>query len=110
MRLSPPMRPMSPRRWLGHGHGRATKEMKESMVKQRRPVRPGGAVAIVIGGSMAGLLAARILADFYGEVVILERDACPDEVKARKGVPQGQHAHGLLAKGQQILEELFPGL
>jgi 2-polyprenyl-6-methoxyphenol hydroxylase-like FAD-dependent oxidoreductase len=67
-------------------------------------------MAIVIGGSMAGLLAARILAESYGEVLILERDACPTEAQPRKGVPQGQHAHAVLARGQQILEELFPGL
>lgn len=66
--------------------------------------------AVVIGGSMGGLLAARVLADFYAEVTILERDALPGAPSPRKGVPQGRHAHALLGKGQQILEELFPGL
>ncbi|MCB5165644.1 FAD-binding monooxygenase [Streptomyces bambusae] len=64
--------------------------------------------AIVLGGSMAGLIAARVLADAYGEVLIVERDALTGR-DARRGVPQGQHVHGLLARGQQILEELFPG-
>ncbi|HXF60578.1 MAG TPA: hypothetical protein VNK95_03105 [Caldilineaceae bacterium] len=41
---------------------------------------------------------------------MLERDACPDEPLPRKGAPQGRHAHALLAKGQQVLETLFPGL
>ncbi|MCB0210738.1 MAG: FAD-dependent oxidoreductase [Anaerolineae bacterium] len=66
--------------------------------------------AIVIGGSMAGLLAARVLSQMYGEVIIIERDILPDGAKPRKGVPQGQHAHALLARGHEILESLFPGL
>ena len=65
--------------------------------------------AIVIGASMAGLLAARALADYFAHVTILERDTLPPSAEPRKGVPHGQHAHALLASGQQILEELFPG-
>ena len=34
--------------------------------------------ALVIGGSMAGLLAARVLADHFSQVTILERDRFPD--------------------------------
>jgi 2-polyprenyl-6-methoxyphenol hydroxylase-like FAD-dependent oxidoreductase len=67
-------------------------------------------VAIVIGASMGGLLAARALADHYGQVTILERDALPPPGENRKGVPQGFHAHGLLARGREVLEQLFPGL
>jgi 2-polyprenyl-6-methoxyphenol hydroxylase-like FAD-dependent oxidoreductase len=59
---------------------------------------------------MGGLLAARALADFYDEVLILERDSFPTSGENRKGVPQGRHAHGLLARGREVLEELFPGL
>jgi 2-polyprenyl-6-methoxyphenol hydroxylase-like FAD-dependent oxidoreductase len=65
--------------------------------------------AIVIGASMGGLLAARALADFYDEVTVVERDALPDVHEPRKGVPQGRHAHGLLARGREVLEQLFPG-
>ncbi|MER6621969.1 FAD-dependent oxidoreductase [Streptomyces sp. NPDC000931] len=64
--------------------------------------------AVVLGGSMAGLLAARVLADSYGEVLVVERDDIGGSTTARKGVPQGRHVHGLLARGQQILDELFP--
>lgn len=68
-----------------------------------------GERAVVLGGSMAGLLAARVLADAYAEVVIVDRDELTGVTTARRGVPQGRHVHGLLARGQQILEELFPG-
>ncbi len=73
-------------------------------------MNPTGQYAIVIGGSLAGLLAARTLADYYARVTILERDTLPTSAESRKGVPQGRHAHALLPRGQQILEELFPGL
>jgi 2-polyprenyl-6-methoxyphenol hydroxylase-like FAD-dependent oxidoreductase len=65
--------------------------------------------AIVIGASMGGLLAARALADHYGEVTVVERDVLPDTYEPRKGVPQGRHTHGLLARGREVLEQLFPG-
>lgn len=68
-----------------------------------------GEHAIVIGASMGGLLAARALADFYTTVTVLERDAFPAADTPRKGVPQGRHAHGLLARGSAVLEAFFPG-
>jgi 2-polyprenyl-6-methoxyphenol hydroxylase-like FAD-dependent oxidoreductase len=68
-----------------------------------------GKQAIVIGGSIGGLLAARVLAYFYDAVTVFERDALPDTYEPRKGVPQGRHAHGLLARGREVLDELFPG-
>ncbi len=66
--------------------------------------------AIVIGSSMAGLLNARVLADYFGEVIVVERDTLPQQPEARKGVPQGIHAHVLLTQGYKILENLFPGI
>ena len=66
--------------------------------------------AVVLGASMGGLLAARVLADFYDTVTVVERDVLPDEPVVRRGVPQGRHLHVLLARGAQILDELFPGL
>ncbi len=68
-----------------------------------------GEHAIVIGASMGGLLAARALSDFFITVTIVERDAFPANDVARKGVPQGRHTHGLLARGRAVLEEFFPG-
>lgn len=69
-----------------------------------------GDQAVVLGGSMAGLLAARVLADAYADVVVVERDELPHAAAHRRGVPQSRHIHGLLAGGQQALEELFDGL
>lgn len=66
--------------------------------------------AIVIGGSMTGMLAGRVLADHYEKVTIVERDQFPADPGFRKGVPQAPHIHVLLVRGQQILNELFPGL
>ncbi|QLL07666.1 NAD(P)/FAD-dependent oxidoreductase [Mycobacterium vicinigordonae] len=69
-----------------------------------------GEHAIVLGASVAGLLAARTLAGFYAAVTIVERDDLPEGARARKGVPQGRHTHGLLMRGAQALDELLPGL
>ncbi|MBZ0279270.1 MAG: FAD-dependent monooxygenase [Anaerolineae bacterium] len=65
--------------------------------------------AIVIGGSMAGLLAARVLSDHFQQVTIIERDQLPDEGVYRNGVPQSRHLHTLLVQGQRIMETMFPG-
>jgi 2-polyprenyl-6-methoxyphenol hydroxylase-like FAD-dependent oxidoreductase len=66
--------------------------------------------AVVLGAGMAGLLAARVLADAYQRVTVVERDPLPQMPANRKGVPQGRHAHLLVPRGTQILDELFPGL
>ena len=66
--------------------------------------------AIVIGGSIGGLLAARVLADHFGEVLVLDRDGPGDAAEARKGVPQGRHVHCLLAGGSAAIGEIFPGI
>jgi len=66
--------------------------------------------AVVIGASLAGLLAARVLSETVRRVTILDRDVLPTEPVHRKGVPQSRHTHGLLARGFEIFEELLPGL
>ena len=66
--------------------------------------------AIVIGASMAGLLATRVLADHFEQVTLVERDAFPPDGEHRRGVPQARHTHGLLAGGKQVVEQLFPGI
>jgi 2-polyprenyl-6-methoxyphenol hydroxylase-like FAD-dependent oxidoreductase len=58
---------------------------------------------------MGGLTAARALADYFEQVVVLERDALPPDTTHRAGIPQSRHVHALLAGGQHALHELFPG-
>jgi len=66
-----------------------------------------GERAVVLGASMGGLLAARVLADFFGTVTVVERDELPDDPANRRGGPQGRHVHVLLPRGAQMLDELF---
>jgi 2-polyprenyl-6-methoxyphenol hydroxylase-like FAD-dependent oxidoreductase len=68
-----------------------------------------GERAVVLGASMAGLLAARVLADFYESVTVIERDVLPTEPMNRRGVPQGRMIHAVQARGLQIMDELFAG-
>lgn len=64
---------------------------------------------MVLGASMAGILAARVLAESYREVVVVDRDTVLGVSGPRRGAPHTRHAHGLHARGHLILEELFPG-
>lgn len=66
--------------------------------------------AAVIGGSIAGLWAARVLSDHFEQVTVIDRDHFPATPEARRGVPQGRQVHVLLVRGQQILDQLFPGI
>jgi 2-polyprenyl-6-methoxyphenol hydroxylase-like FAD-dependent oxidoreductase len=66
--------------------------------------------AIVIGGSLAGLLAALVLAEQFDRVLIVDRDQLPLTPEPRRGVPQSVQPHVLFAKGYRILEDLFPGI
>lgn len=66
--------------------------------------------AVVLGSGIAGLVTARVLADSFREVCLVERDRLGDASAPRRGTPQSRHLHGLLARGQSVLEELLPGL
>jgi 2-polyprenyl-6-methoxyphenol hydroxylase-like FAD-dependent oxidoreductase len=65
--------------------------------------------AVVLGASIAGLLAARVLSERFERVLVIERDVLPPAGKHRRGVPQDRHLHGLHPRGREIIEELFPG-
>ncbi|MEB4211611.1 oxidoreductase [Mycobacterium sp. 94-17] len=65
---------------------------------------------MVIGGSIAGLCAARVLSEFYSRVTVYERDELPDRPANRATVPQDRHLHMLMARGANEFESLFPGL
>ena len=68
----------------------------------KRQVHRGGHAqcrhAVVLGGSLAGLLAARVLSDHFEEVTLIERDAYPETAEVRRGIPQANHVHGLLLR------------
>ena len=66
--------------------------------------------ALVIGGSMAGLLTARVLSERFERVTVVERDHFPEGPAFRKGVPQSKHLHVFMMRGRMISDKLFPGL
>ena len=68
-----------------------------------------GRQAVVIGAGMAGMPAARVLADHFDQVIVVENDTLPLEASPRPGTPQSKHLHVLLAGGQRALSSLFPG-
>ena len=69
-----------------------------------------GEQAVVCGAGMGGLLAARVLSEFYGTVTVVERDKLPEDADQRRGVPQGRHFHVLWSRGADELARLFPGI
>ncbi|EHS55593.1 FAD-dependent monooxygenase [Paenibacillus kribbensis] len=77
------------------------KQLKSHQTKEEK--------AIVIGGGISGLLTARVLSDYYQEVMIIERDKLPQEPSARPGTPQAFHPHRVLPRGSMIMERFFPG-
>ena len=68
-----------------------------------------GQHAVVIGGSLAGLMTARVLAEHFDVVTVLERDHIEDRPALHQSIPQGNHLHGLLLGGQQVMVLLYPG-
>jgi len=79
------------------------------MTHQSRPGYPGGH-AVVIGGSVAGLLAAAALEPHFDQVTLVERDRFPPDPSFRKGVPQARHLHILWGHGLDLVERLHPGV
>ena len=67
-----------------------------------------GRRAVVIGGSLSGLMTARVLADHFDQVTILERDHIEDNPNNHKSVPQADHLHVLLLGGRQVMSSLYP--
>jgi 2-polyprenyl-6-methoxyphenol hydroxylase-like FAD-dependent oxidoreductase len=69
-----------------------------------------GCHAVVIGGSIGGLLAARVLSGHFNRVTVVERDSISDGAEPRKGTPQGRHVHALFGGGVAVIERLYPGI
>ncbi|MFI6804693.1 FAD-dependent oxidoreductase [Streptomyces luteogriseus] len=72
--------------------------------------RTPGSHCVVLGASIGGLFAARVLSDTFDRVTLIDRDELPETDENRRGVPQGRHAHAILPAGTQWLQEMFPGL
>ena len=68
-----------------------------------------GQHAVVIGGSLAGLMTARILIDHFDAVTVLERDDLAAQPGMHHSIPQGHHLHALLRGGRQVMASLYPG-
>src|SRR6516162_3991532 len=68
-----------------------------------------GEHALLIGGSLAGLMTARVLADHFDAVTVLERDRIENRPTLHQSIPQGSHVHGLLLGGQRVIASLYPG-
>jgi 2-polyprenyl-6-methoxyphenol hydroxylase-like FAD-dependent oxidoreductase len=87
--------------------------LDEEPVVEAREVVPAGAApahAVVIGASIAGLLAAAALSESFAVVSVYDRDELPDAPRPRRGVPQSRQAHGLHARGVSAMDELLPGI
>lgn len=67
-----------------------------------------GKRALVIGGSIGGLLAARVLSDYFDQVIVVECDRIPETPEPRRSVPQGRHVHALFGGGVRVIEHLYP--
>src|SRR5262249_34230955 len=93
-----------------HWYGWVTGERagRSGIESRRMPQRDSSAV--VLGASMSGLLAARALSSHFARVTLVERDALPERDESRKGVPQSNHAHGLLASGYRAMDQYVPGM
>ncbi len=68
-----------------------------------------GQHAVVIGGSLAGLMTARVLADHFTQVTVFDRDHIEAQPAVHKSVPQGNHLHALMLGGEQVMSSLYPG-
>lgn len=69
-----------------------------------------GGQAVVLGGSISGLLAARVLSDVYSQVTVIDRDDLFGAGRdLREAIPWASHIHALLERGRRVLEDLFPG-
>lgn len=76
---------------------------------ERGASTPSNGHAVIIGAGVAGLVAARAVADAFARVTVIDRDTLPAGPAPRRGVPQSRQVHGLLGGGASALEELFPG-
>ena len=97
-------------KFLPTGSRRAAETNARPAIDMARMAGEGARVALVIGGSIAGMATARVLADHYDRVIIIEKDQVHHRMEGRPGAAQGWHLHHLLIAGQRELEKVFPGI
>ena len=73
-----------------------------------KPIQPGRAV--IVGASVAGLFAGRVLADHFDEVLLVDKEPLDQGPTPRQAVPQGNHIHGILTPTFHNLQRFLPGL
>jgi len=76
----------------------------------RQVQEEGRGTAVVIGGSIAGIAAAKVLTETFRKVIVIEKDPIHHRMEGRPGAAQGWHLHHLLIAGQRQLETIFPGV
>jgi 2-polyprenyl-6-methoxyphenol hydroxylase-like FAD-dependent oxidoreductase len=74
------------------------------------PLSDSKSHAIIIGGSMTGMMAAQVLTRHFAKVTIIDRDFLPDDESQRRGTPQAIHLHNVVTRGWMVLEQLFRGI
>ena len=82
----------------------------QSRLQERKGESVEARRAVVIGGSIGGLLTARVLADHYDEVILVERDHFPPGSENRPGVPHARHLHFIMKRGMMVIDRYFPGV
>ncbi len=85
-------------------------QFRSSSQHRQQGSEGSGRHAVVVGGSIGGMLAARVLSDHFDRITLIERDHLPEGTANRPGVPQARHLHFFLKRGLMAIEELFPGV
>jgi flavin-dependent dehydrogenase len=66
--------------------------------------------AVVMGASLAGLLAARVLSKHFARVTVLDKDILRSRPDPRDGVPQGRHIMSCYPVDSRRSSACFPAL
>src|SRR5688500_6765862 len=90
--------------------GRDIMQVRSSSQHRQQGSEGPGRHAVVVGGSIGGMLTARVLSEHFDRITLIERDHLPEGTANRPGVPQARHLHFFLKRGLMVVEELFPGV
>jgi len=95
---------------IGRPHPGPSASAVAPALDTRRVQEQGRGIAVVIGGSIAGIAAAKVLTETFNKVIVIEKDPIHRRMEGRPGAAQGWHLHHLLIAGQRQLETIFPGI